>query len=202
MERDGWREELRVVLDAALTKSTDLGDGETEAELRWHLGVLLHLQARYAEAGHLEASATQYERLGSRRNQARGLARLASVARWQRRLDEAEHLVCVARELLCAGDPEHAYLLSVQGQAALDRHEWLSAAACFEQALTLATTSQDQRMVAWGMGQSGYGDVEARSPSRRDPMLPRGDLGVFGSKRSRASGRGAHGSGNYVRIVQ
>lgn len=150
MERHGWREELKAVLDAALDRSVDLGDPEAEAELRWHMGVLLHLLGRYGEAQtHLEASVRLAERLGMHRNRARALARLASVARWQRRLDEAERLVVTAGALLDEGDPEQAYLLSVQGQAALDRQLWTQAARCFEQALSRAAASQDQRLTAW-----------------------------------------------------
>jgi len=150
MERDGWREELRAVLDSALARSQELGDRTAEAELHWHLGVLHQLHARYAEAcTHLEASAAHFEQQQLWRDQARALNRLAYTARRQRRLAEAEHLAERARSLLDAGDPEVAYGLFVLGSVALDRRQWQRARDAFEQALHQLSDGQDHRLLAW-----------------------------------------------------
>ena len=150
MEQQGARHELEAVLESALVKSKEYGDLAAEAELRWHLGVLCHLQARYPEARvHLEASVALYERLGTGREQARALTRLASVARQQRRLDEAERLIEEAFSLRSPGEPPVAYALSVRGQIALEQSRYDQAAELFQQALDLSEAGEDRRMAAW-----------------------------------------------------
>ncbi len=161
LERAGLREELRALLVAALQRSETLADRATEAQLRWHLGVLHHLQAEYdAARAELEASAALFAKLGARRDQARALDRLAYTAQTQRRLAEAEQLVEQARILLAADDPEHAYRLNVLGSVALTRRQWHRARLCFAQALCLLAAGDDLRMLAWASVNLGVAHVQ------------------------------------------
>jgi tetratricopeptide (TPR) repeat protein len=161
MERDGWREELRALLEAALDVSRKRQDGSTEAELCWHLGILHHLQARHTEArAYLETSAAQYAGLGALRDQARALDRLAQTAQRQNRLTEAEQLLDQARRLLAAGDPEHAYRLLTLGGLALTRRQWHRARVHSMQVLCLLQTSEDWRLLAWACVNLGVAHVQ------------------------------------------
>lgn len=150
MERDGLREELHAVLDAALSRCQTLGDRATEAELRWNLGVLHQFQARYQQAQQeLEASAALFEALGATHDQARALRSLAWVAQRQRRLAEADRLVAEIDRLLVSRDPERAYRLNVKGDIAMARRQWQLARVCYAQELCLLHATQDQRTIAW-----------------------------------------------------
>ncbi len=150
MERDGWREELRALLEAALDVSRKHQDGTAEAELCWHLGILHHLQAQHTQAwAYLETSAVRYAGLGALRDQARALDRLAQTAQRQNRLAEAEQLLDQARRLLATGDSEHAYRLLTLGGVALTRRQWHRARVHCLQVLCLLQTREDWRLMAW-----------------------------------------------------
>ncbi len=163
MERDGWREELRALLESTLAASRKQQDVASEAELCWHLGVLHHLLAQHTEArAYLETSAARYAGLGALRDQARALDRLAQTAQRQNQLAEAEQLLDQARQLLPVGDPEHAYRLLTLVGLALTRRQWHRARMYCMQALCLLQTSEDWRLLAWTCVNLGVAHVQLK----------------------------------------
>ncbi len=165
---------------------------------------LLHLQARYAEArAHLEASAAQY-----RASRAHGATRPVRWRDWRASPGGKgawtrpstwlpARASCWTRAIRSTPtcSPSRARQPSTGMQ-------WPQAAACFEQALNLATASQDQRMIAWlwvNLGMAMW-KLERYQDAIR---CYHEAIHVFSVvKRSRAPGRCADGPWDHVRAIQ
>jgi tetratricopeptide (TPR) repeat protein len=156
MEQAGYRNEWIVYLESALERCQQLGDTKAEAELRFHLGVLYHYQAKYDEArSQLENSAAHFEQLGNLHHQARALNRLAGVARLQSHLNEATHLALKALKLSEGIKGEQAYSYLMQGNIAFNQRDWQKASHFFGKSLALWKETNDERMIAWSLTNLG-----------------------------------------------
>lgn len=156
MERAGHRDDWMPYLEEGIEISQRLGDAHSEAELRWHLGVILERRGRYEAArSQLVASAAQFAALDDRRSQAKALNRLAFVACLQRQSEEASRLAAISSHLLPVDDVEHGYCDFVWGQVALDGRDWQAAHHHFSLALACWRAGDDRRMIAWGLTNLG-----------------------------------------------
>ena len=156
MERAGHRDDWMPYLEEGIEASRRLGDARAEAELGWHLGVILERRSHYAAArDQFAASAARFAALADRRGQARALNRMAFVACLQREAEEANRLAAVTAELLPEDDSERGYCDFVWGHVALDTGDWQAAHDHFSQALARWRAGDDRRMIAWGLSNLG-----------------------------------------------
>lgn len=156
MEQAGYRAAWSRYLEGGIEESRKQADEKTEAELRFHLGVLYKYLARFDEAQHqLEKSTSYFEQTGNKPLLARTLNRCADLARQQRRFDEAQELVERAFYLAEGIREEQAYSYLVQGIMAFDQRAWQKAKDFFTQSLALWEEENNQRMIAWGLTNFG-----------------------------------------------
>ncbi|HRX01511.1 MAG: tetratricopeptide repeat protein [Anaerolineae bacterium] len=156
MEQAGHRDDWIPYLSQGVQQSHRLDDISAEAALRWHLGVILELQSRFADAREqLELSAAQFAACADNRNQARALNRLALIARLQRQPVEASSLVDHTLELLEPEDTERAYCYIIKGALALDARTWEDAATCFNTSIAILRPGDQRRMLAWSLSNLG-----------------------------------------------
>ena len=156
MERAGHRDDWMPYLEEGIAISRRLGDTQAEAELGWHLGVILERRSHYAAArDQFAASAARFAALGDRRGQARALNRMAFVACLQRESEEAKRLAAMTAELLPEDDSERGYCDFVWGTVALDTGDWQAAHDHLSRALACWRASDDRRMIAWGLSNLG-----------------------------------------------
>lgn len=148
MEQAGYRDEWMPYLEQGLRQSRQLGDAVATGELHLQLGLLYQLRSKYGPAReHLEASATEFERLNARRDQAWALNRLAYVARLQRRFEEATRLAETALRLLGEEDEERAFSYYVLGLIAFDNRAWQEALDHTQKSFNLWEQVNNRRMM-------------------------------------------------------
>lgn len=156
MERAGHRDDWVPYLEEGIAASRRLGDAPAEAELCWHLGVILERRSNYPAArDQFAASAARFSALADRRGQARALNRLAFVACLQRESEDAKRLAAITANLVPEDDSERGYCDFVWGHVALDTDDWQAAHDHFSQALARWENGADRRMVAWGLTNLG-----------------------------------------------
>lgn len=156
MERAGHRDDWTPYLEEGIAVSRWLGDARAEAELGWHLGVILERRSHYAAARtQFAASAARFAALADPRGQARALNRMAFVACLQRESEEAERLAAITAGLLSEDDSERGYCDFVWGHVALDTDDWQAAHDHFSRALDRWQNGADRRMIAWGLTNLG-----------------------------------------------
>ncbi|RME83974.1 MAG: tetratricopeptide repeat protein [Caldilineae bacterium] len=156
MEQSGHRQEWHTYLLEGLHFSQQAGDRRTEAELRFHLGLLYQLMRRFDDAEkQYEQALELFKQLDETHGQARTLNRLAIVARQKRRFDLALARVEEAESLLAPDDTERAYCYLVRGSLCHDRREWAEAAGYFRRSLELSEKKRALREMAWGHANLG-----------------------------------------------
>jgi tetratricopeptide (TPR) repeat protein len=156
MERAGHRDHWQSFLERGIEISQRRSEPKTEADLRFHLGMLHELRARFTEAaGEFTASARLHGTWKDQRGEARALNRAAYVARLQRQLADASQLVSQALALLSPQDPEWASCEFTQGTIAFDRRQWAEAEAHLRRALSLWQAHDDPYMIAMSLRNLG-----------------------------------------------
>jgi tetratricopeptide (TPR) repeat protein len=156
MERAGHRDHWRSFLERGVETSQRRSEPEAEAELRFHLGMLHELRARFKEAtGEFAASARLHGTLNDLPGKARALNRAAYVARLQRRFGDALRLVHQALALLSSQAPEWAACQFTLGTLAFDRREWAEAEEHLHQALSVWQAHNDPYMIAMSLRNLG-----------------------------------------------
>lgn len=156
MEQAGHRDDWMPYLEEGIAVSQRLGDTRAEAELTWHLGVILERRSHYTAArDQFAASAARFSALADRRGQAKALNRMAFVACLQRESEEASRLAVITAELVPEDDSERGYCDFVWGHVALDTDDWQAAHDHFSRALDRWQNGAERRTVAWGLTNLG-----------------------------------------------
>lgn len=156
MEQAGHRDDWSPFLEQGIQESLAREDRVTEAELRYHLGMIHELRARFELAdAELAASVAIYAEIGESQKQARALSRRANVARLQRRYDAAEQWVHEALSLLPDDAPERANCYFAQGVIAFDHRQWRQAADAFGRSLALWEAQNNKHMIALSLRSLG-----------------------------------------------
>jgi tetratricopeptide (TPR) repeat protein len=156
MEQAGHRDDWTPYLEQGIEISRQVGDPHTEAELRWHLGIILERRSHYdAAREELAASAARFAEIDDLHGCAKALNRMAFVACLQRQSDEASDLASISAQLLAEEDSERGYCDFVWGHVALDMRDWQAAHDYFRQALARWRSGGDRRMIAWGLSNLG-----------------------------------------------
>jgi tetratricopeptide (TPR) repeat protein len=156
MEQAGHRDDWSPFLERGIEESLVREDRATEAQLRFYLGMIHELRARFEQAdAEFAASALCYAQMVDPVKQANALSRRAYIARLQRRYDDAEPLLQQALSLLPADAPERATCYFTQGVIAFDRLQWREAADALNRSLLLWEALNNKHMIALSLRNLG-----------------------------------------------
>jgi tetratricopeptide (TPR) repeat protein len=156
MEQAGHRDDWSPFLERGIEESLSREDRATEAQLRFYLGMIHELRARFNQAdAEFAASAACYAEIGESRKQARSLSRRAGIARLQRRYDAAQQWVHEALSLLPDDAPERANCYFAQGVIDFDHRRWREAADALGRALALWEAQNNKHMIALSLRNLG-----------------------------------------------
>ncbi|NOX62896.1 MAG: tetratricopeptide repeat protein [Chloroflexi bacterium] len=152
MERAGRWSDWLPYLYEGLAQSQEHHEIDTEAAIRFYLGVFAHQLGRYDEAiEHFSRSETLYARLGDERSRARTLTRQAAALKRKREFAKARELLWKAIHILGESDPETAHSFLLLGAIHHDQHQWEKAESYLRKAVELAQQREDLlRLAAWG----------------------------------------------------
>jgi tetratricopeptide (TPR) repeat protein len=151
MEQAGYRHDWMAYLEQGIAQSRVLRDRETEAELRFHLGVLYHHQGHLQEARReFEDNQEAYRAAGDAHRQGRARNRLAQTARSEGHLEEAAGHALAALKLVGTDPVESGFTQMVLGTIAYDQQAWERCVEHFRTSLHLWETGGDLRRVPVG----------------------------------------------------
>lgn len=152
MEMAGFREEWIPYLEKGLQCAQRMGDENTVAGCKLHLGILHRLMSQFEKAFHLlTASANQYHINGDPQSEARALIEVSWLEHLMHQYQNATRSVEKALSLLSIDNHGKAMSYRTQGMIAFHTKNLQKAIECHRKALEIFTQLRDHRCAAWSL---------------------------------------------------